>query len=346
MIILSSEYEKIKESGDFIINPQDRFYGTKWDFDLKESNVNEVTEERITLSPSTAWSPPSEFCQKLTKKYGVSVTLDYEEGGVGFVGQEEFEDGEMIGQISPEAPFEAVSRVEVHATCVHIIADVQQLLGRPASAPDAALEVQQRTPPAHRVMVEAEEPAQLRLINPVRLALRGGRKLVLDAEGRRTGGEQRPDAVLIRALRTSHEHLTALGEGPIGRPEQAQLALPAIHCPAPVRWPAPRAGEPPLRPLFLFDPPQPVEVVAEVPDGPPHRFRWKRNLHEVRLYEGPERIASEWWKTKGGEQSGRGGLTRDYYRIEDARGRRYWIFRHGLYEEKAQPKWYLHGLFA
>jgi protein ImuB len=147
---------------------------------------------------------------------------------------------------------------------------------------------------------------------------------------------------------------TRLGPGAIRRlvpqdshiPEQAQLALPAIHCPAPVRWPAPRAGEPPLRPLFLFDPPQPVEVVAEVPDGPPHRFRWKRTLHEVRLYEGPERIAGEWWKKKGGEQAGHGGLTRDYYRIEDARGRRYWLFRHGLYEEKAQPKWYMHGLFA
>ncbi len=147
---------------------------------------------------------------------------------------------------------------------------------------------------------------------------------------------------------------TRLGVGSIRRlmpqdshiPEQAQLALPAIHCPVPVRWPPPRTGEPPLRPLFLFDPPQPVEVVAEVPDGPPHRFRWKRKLHEVRLYEGPERIAGEWWKKKGGEQAGHGGLTRDYYRIEDARGRRYWLFRHGLYEEKAQPKWYMHGLFA
>lgn len=147
---------------------------------------------------------------------------------------------------------------------------------------------------------------------------------------------------------------TRLGPGAIRRlvpndshiPEQAQLALPAIHALAPVRWPAPRTGEPPLRPLFLFDPPQPVEVIAEVPDGPPHRFRWKRKLHEVRLYEGPERIASEWWKKKGGEQSGRGGLTRDYYRVEDARGRRYWLFRHGLYEEKTQPQWYMHGLFA
>jgi protein ImuB len=155
---------------------------------------------------------------------------------------------------------------------------------------------------------------------------------------------------------------TRLGAGAVRRlvpydshiPEQAQLALPAIHAHPPERrperWSIPTAGEPPLRPLFLFDPPQPVEVIAEVPDGPPHRFRWKRKLHEVRLYEGPERIATEWWRKKGGEQSGRGGLTRDYYRIEDAFGRRYWIFRHGLYTEKPDlrqgPKWYMHGLFA
>ncbi len=129
-------------------------------------------------------------------------------------------------------------------------------------------------------------------------------------------------------------------------PEQSQLALPVIHARDPVRWPTPPVGEPPMRPLFLFDPPQPVEVIAEVPDGPPHRFRWRRKLHEVRLYEGPERIAPEWWRRKGGENPGKGGLTRDYYRIEDIRGRRYWIFRHGLYEELQKPKWYLHGLFA
>jgi protein ImuB len=129
-------------------------------------------------------------------------------------------------------------------------------------------------------------------------------------------------------------------------PEQAQLALPAVHSPPPAPWPSPASGEPPTRPLFLFDPPQPVEVIAEVPDGPPHRFRWRRQLHEVRLYEGPERIAAEWWRREGGEHPGAGGLTRDYYRIEDARGRRYWLFRHGLYEEKPDPRWYLHGVFA
>jgi protein ImuB len=129
-------------------------------------------------------------------------------------------------------------------------------------------------------------------------------------------------------------------------PEQAQLALPAFQADNPAPWLIPPAGAPPLRPLFLFDPPQPVDVIAEVPDGPPHRFRWKRKLYEVRLYEGPERIAAEWWRRKGGEEPGKGGLTRDYYRIEDLRGRRYWIFRYGLYEELQDPKWYLHGLFA
>lgn len=147
---------------------------------------------------------------------------------------------------------------------------------------------------------------------------------------------------------------TRLGPGRIRRlvpydshiPEQAQLALPAVHVRKPAPWPAPPKGEPPQRPLFMFDPPQPVEVIAEVPDGPPHRFRWKRKLRDVRLYEGPERIAAEWWRKQGGEYAGKGGLTRDYYRIEDMHGRRYWIFRHGLYEEKPDPRWYLHGLFA
>ena len=129
-------------------------------------------------------------------------------------------------------------------------------------------------------------------------------------------------------------------------PEQMQLALPAVEAGQPAaEWPAAAAGDPPLRPLHLFDPPQPIEVVAEVPEGPPHRFRWRRTFHEIRRFEGPERIASEWWKRRDGKVDN-AGLTRDYYRVEDARGRRFWVFRHGLYEEKPHPKWYIHGLFA
>ena len=129
-------------------------------------------------------------------------------------------------------------------------------------------------------------------------------------------------------------------------PEQMQLELPAVETDEPsASWFRPEAGEPPLRPLHLFDPPQPIDVVAEVPDGPPHRFRWKRKFHEIRRFEGPERIASEWWKRRDGAVD-KAALTRDYYRVEDARGRRFWVFRHGLYEEKPDPRWYLHGLFA
>ena len=109
-----------------------------------------------------------------------------------------------------------------------------------------------------------------------------------------------------------------------------------------LQWPTPEAGEPPLRPLHLFDPPQRIEVMAQVPDGPPRRFRWRRVQHDVTRFEGPERIAAEWWRRRDGH-----GLTRDYYRVEDVRGRRFWLFRHGLYgTEKLSPDWYIHGLFA
>ena len=135
----------------------------------------------------------------------------------------------------------------------------------------------------------------------------------------------------VRRLRPADTHI----------PEQAQLELPAADAPLPLPWPAPEAGEPPTRPFHLFDPPQPIEVIAEVPDGPPHHFRWRRATHAVRRYEGPERIAAEWWRRRDN-----GGLTRDYYRVEDARGRRFWLFRHGLYDEKPDPRWYIHGVFA
>jgi protein ImuB len=106
-------------------------------------------------------------------------------------------------------------------------------------------------------------------------------------------------------------------------------------------WPAPEAGQPPARPLTLFAHPQPIEVLAEVPDSPPLRFRWRRMLHEVTRAEGPERIAPEWWR-----EASPAPATRDYYRIEDQAGHRFWIFREGLYEDRnSQPRWFLHGLF-
>jgi protein ImuB len=98
----------------------------------------------------------------------------------------------------------------------------------------------------------------------------------------------------------------------------------------------------PPRPLRLLTRPEPIEAIAEVPDGPPVRFRWRHVLHQVAHAEGPERIAMEWWRDRNGR-----ALTRDYFRIESEAGMRAWLYREGLYgEERAAPRWFLHGLFA
>ncbi len=135
-------------------------------------------------------------------------------------------------------------------------------------------------------------------------------------------------------------------------PERAVLAVPAQHnlaAAVQADWLERVESEPPLRPLRLFERPEPINVpFATVPDGPPHQFTWRRVTHTVARVEGPERIAMEWWKQDGAV------LTRDYFRIEDEAGLRFWIFRDGLYEseladEEGEPvpiKWFVHGLFA
>lgn len=97
------------------------------------------------------------------------------------------------------------------------------------------------------------------------------------------------------------------------------------------------------RPIRLLPQAEPIDVfMAEVPEGPPRQFRWRRVLYRVARAEGPERIAPEWWLGGGQEEP-----TRDYFRIEDEEGRRYWLYRQGLYDATADmPRWYLHGLFA
>jgi len=93
------------------------------------------------------------------------------------------------------------------------------------------------------------------------------------------------------------------------------------------------------RPPRLLVKPEPIEAIAAVPDGPPVRFRWRRALHEVVAAEGPERIEGAWWTDEQGP-------TRDYFRVEDSTGCRFWLFRAGLYRARTAPSWFLHGLFA
>jgi protein ImuB len=126
-------------------------------------------------------------------------------------------------------------------------------------------------------------------------------------------------------------------------PEYAVTRLPAQRkVPDDAGWPAHPPHEPPNRPLRLFETPERIKVgFALVPDGPPTSFSWRQLTHRIIRAEGPERIAMEWWRADGKT------LTRDYFRVEDEMGLRFWLFREGLFgRELTQPHWFLHGLFA
>jgi protein ImuB len=95
----------------------------------------------------------------------------------------------------------------------------------------------------------------------------------------------------------------------------------------------------------LFRRPEPVDgVIALTPDDPPSQFRWRGQVHRVRRAEGPERIAEEWWKADIDAISA--GHVRDYYRVEDQAGGRFWLFRAGLYAPEPPARWWLHGVFG
>ncbi len=126
-------------------------------------------------------------------------------------------------------------------------------------------------------------------------------------------------------------------------PEYSVTRQPAQRkLPDGVAWHAHPPQEPPIRPLRLFEIPERIKVgFALVPDGPPTSFLWRQLTHRIIRAEGPERIAMEWWRADGKS------LTRDYFRVEDEMGLRFWLFREGLFgRELTQPSWFLHGLFA
>src|SRR5262249_42636546 len=96
-------------------------------------------------------------------------------------------------------------------------------------------------------------------------------------------------------------------------------------------WPLP---EDKTRPLLLLPQAEPAEVTARVPGGPPRRLRWRGVTYDSAGAQGPERIGDEWWRAPPSCASRAGkalGLTRDYYRVEDGEGHRFWLYREGLY---------------
>jgi protein ImuB len=127
--------------------------------------------------------------------------------------------------------------------------------------------------------------------------------------------------------------------------------------PAPMARPGMTSGEvagnsrKPPRPVRLFRPPEPVEAQWVLPDDPPFRFTWRRRQHRVLHADGPERIAEEWWTAdSAADPRDSGDHIRDYYRVEDTEGRRFWLYRAGLPDSLERwdppPRWFVHGIFA
>lgn len=137
---------------------------------------------------------------------------------------------------------------------------------------------------------------------------------------------------------------TRLGQGAVTR-----LAFRESHwperaaCHVPVLTPSETMAAPQLaqpRPLTLLPRPEPITVIAAVPDYPPRKFVWRRCHHKVTKAEGPERISPEWW-----HEDEKPPQARDYYVVENEKGRRFWVYREGVYNADSGQRWFMHGLF-
>jgi protein ImuB len=93
------------------------------------------------------------------------------------------------------------------------------------------------------------------------------------------------------------------------------------------------------RPSRIIDPPEEVQAMALLPDYPPTLFVWRRVRYRVRSADGPERVHGEWWRSDAET-----GELRDYYRLEDDQGRRFWLFRNAPAPQGT--RWWLHGRFV
>jgi protein ImuB len=166
--------------------------------------------------------------------------------------------------------------------------------------------------------------------------------------GRQVRLDTTREAALEESLAPLVDRLTnRLGEGRVWKSTSVESHIPEQSVgrgvplnPLPVGW------NPEIpRPLRLFRKPEALEnVLALTPDDPPRQFQWRKRVHRVLHAEGPERIGAEWWR--GDIDKIRVGQVRDYYRVEDQEGARFWVYRDGLYSEEAPAGWWLHGLFG
>jgi len=140
---------------------------------------------------------------------------------------------------------------------------------------------------------------------------------------------------LVNRLGSSKVYRLAPVESDV--PERSQSPVPVGAPVGAAAWVSPWP-----RPVRLLDPPEPVDALAMMPDHPPRAFTWRRVRHRVVQADGPERIHGEWWR-----RSGELVAIRDYWIVENADGRRFWLFRQGDGADLATGglSWFLHGFF-
>jgi len=121
-------------------------------------------------------------------------------------------------------------------------------------------------------------------------------------------------------------------------PERSVRRIPALAEDTGAGWPDHWP-----RPSRLLMRPEPIETMALLPDHPPNWISWRGVRRRVRRADGPERVFSEWWKRDSELMA-----VRDYFRIEDDAGERFWIFRAGDGEDTStgSHRWFMHGIFG
>ncbi|RWJ00048.1 DNA polymerase Y family protein [Mesorhizobium sp.] len=121
-------------------------------------------------------------------------------------------------------------------------------------------------------------------------------------------------------------------------PERSVRRVPALAPETGANWPDAWP-----RPARLLLPPESVETIALLPDHPPVSFTWRGVRRRVRRADGPERVFGEWWK-----RDAELAAIRDYFRVEDEAGERYWLYRAGDGENEAtgSHRWFIHGVFG
>lgn len=147
------------------------------------------------------------------------------------------------------------------------------------------------------------------------------------------------------ALRLGAEHVVRLAPHDSHLPGRVQVPVP-FATPVPEGAWARLASMKVSRPIRLLQKPEEIQVTAMLPDDPPRQFQWRRHAHRLVRIQGPERIADEWWWPRPGgktEPANAVPPVRDYYRVEDNDGARFWLFRDGMLNS---AKWYLHGFCA